>query len=155
MEAFGQVRKDYDAQAGTYADYTLMPYGILETQLMASALGDCTGAHVLDLGGGTGLRARQALEAGAASVDVVDLSPEMVRVGEEETAETLPIRWFTADVSKPLDDENNHNGHLLDAAIRESYDLVMANWVFDHARSIAELEGMWRWVPTYLDSVGG
>lgn len=75
---------------------------------MASALGDCTGAHVLDLGGGTGLRARQALEAGAASVDVVDLSPEIMRVGEEETAETLPIRWFTADVSKPFADENNH-----------------------------------------------
>ncbi|EMR64092.1 putative protein (sam-dependent methyltransferases) protein [Eutypa lata UCREL1] len=150
MESFDQVQKDYDDQAGTYAAYTTKPYGILETQLMRSALGDCAGARVLDLGGGTGIRARQALDLGAASVDVVDLSPGMVQVGEkkeeeEEEEEAVEgrddtIRWFTADVSKSLE-------HL---KLRDAYDLVMANWVFDHARSVDELEGMWRNVAARL-----
>ncbi|RYP54451.1 hypothetical protein DL768_000757 [Monosporascus sp. mg162] len=48
----------------------------METHLMESAVGDCVGATVLDLEG-PGLRARQAVDAGATSVDAVDLSPEM------------------------------------------------------------------------------
>ncbi|KAI1775930.1 methyltransferase-like protein [Hypoxylon cercidicola] len=133
MASFDQVKKEYDSQASTYDDYTATPLGKLETQLLASALGDCTGATVLDLAGGTGLRARQVLAQGAVSVDVVDLSPEMLRIGQETTDPTANVRWFVADVSRPLD-------HL---PLRQ-YDIVMANWVFDHANSIAELEGMWR-----------
>ncbi|RYP58859.1 hypothetical protein DL769_008772 [Monosporascus sp. CRB-8-3] len=112
---------------------------------MEPALGDCTGAAVLDLGGGTGLRARQAIDAGATSVDV-DLSPEMVRM-EQDIETSLGrhdvIRWLIADVSKPL-------GHL---PLRE-YDLVMANWVFDHAGTIEELESMWRNVVACLKPGG-
>ncbi|XXG95304.1 hypothetical protein Hte_001565 [Hypoxylon texense] len=133
MASFDQVKKEYDSQASTYGDYTATPLGKLETQLVTSALGDCTGATVLDLAGGTGLRARQVLAQGAASVDVVDLSPEMLRVGQETTDPAADVRWFAADVSQPLD-------HL---PLRD-YDLVMANWVLDHANSVAELEGMWR-----------
>lgn len=46
--SFNQVKKEYDSQAGTYSEYTATPLGKLETQLLASALGDCTGAAVLD-----------------------------------------------------------------------------------------------------------
>ncbi|KAI0173079.1 methyltransferase-like protein [Hypoxylon sp. FL1284] len=133
MASFDQVKKEYDKQAPTYSEYDDMPLGKMESQLISSALGDCTGASVLDLGGGTGLRARQVLAHGAASVDVVDLSPEMLRVGQAATDPAADVRWFAADASQPLD-------HL---PLRE-YDLVMANWVFDHANSMAELEGMWR-----------
>ncbi|ORY65117.1 S-adenosyl-L-methionine-dependent methyltransferase [Pseudomassariella vexata] len=142
MADFAQVKKEYDNQATIYNDYDYIPHGILESQLLASALGDCTGLYVLDLGGGTGLRARQALDAGAATIDVVDISPEMLRIGKsiEASLNGLDrVRWLEADVSKPLD-------HL---PLRE-YDLVMANWVFDHASSVAELEGMWRNVVSYL-----
>lgn len=90
---------------------------------------------MLDLGGGTGLRARQAVERGADSVDVVDISAEMLHVGEKAAAKAglgERIRWIEADVSQSL-------GNL---GLRESYDIVQANWVFDHAKDIETLEKM-------------
>ncbi|KAI0012632.1 methyltransferase-like protein [Xylariaceae sp. FL0662B] len=147
MPSLEELQKEYDNQAKTYDDYhTSMPYGIMETQLMKSALGDCSGATVLDLGGGTGARARQALDAGATLVDVVDVSPEMLQIGESIEASLKregAIRWHVGDVSKPMD-------HLP----LGKYNLVMANWVFDHARTVEELEGMWRNVAAYLKPGG-
>ncbi|KAI1336492.1 hypothetical protein F5Y15DRAFT_418801 [Xylariaceae sp. FL0016] len=80
--SFDQVKQDYDANAAQYADYHTSPLGTLEKQLICTALGDCTGSTVLDLGGGAGFHARHALDAGATAVDVVDLSPEMLRRGQ-------------------------------------------------------------------------
>lgn len=91
------------------------------------------------MAGGTGLRAREVLARGAASVDVVDISPEMLNVGKGTTDPAADVRWFVADVSRPLD-----------SLPLRRYDLVMANWVFDHANSVTELEGMWRNVVSYL-----
>lgn len=66
-------RKDqHDEQAGSYGQYDATPLGLLEHQLQERALGDCEGMTVLDLGGGQGLRARQAIALGAKAVDVVD-----------------------------------------------------------------------------------
>ncbi|KAF7517324.1 hypothetical protein G7054_g13848 [Neopestalotiopsis clavispora] len=140
MASFDTVKEEYNAQARGYNDdYPLLPYGQLEIQLFAAALGDATGQTVLDLGGGTGLRARQAVEAGARSVDVVDISAEMLNVGREVEKEQgrneNQIRWFEADASKPLGD---HLGLLA------RYDVVMANWLFDHAESEEALDGMWQ-----------
>ncbi|KAI2602128.1 hypothetical protein GGR54DRAFT_625669 [Hypoxylon sp. NC1633] len=53
------------------------------------------------------------------------------------------IAWHEADVSKPLANLPHEN-----------YDIVMANWVMDHAGSVAELEGMWANVSTYLKPGG-
>lgn len=102
---------------------------------------------MLDLGGGTGLRARQAVERGAASVDVVDISAEMLRVGEKKAVQAGVgdrIRWLEADVAQDL-------GHV---GLRESYDIVQANWVFDHAENIDSLERMLTNVVTYLKPGG-
>lgn len=65
-------KEEHEAQAGSYGQYETIPLGVLEHQLYASTLGDCKGLTVLDLGGGQGLRARQAIEHGAVAVDVVD-----------------------------------------------------------------------------------
>jgi len=140
-----QVKKEYDSQAVKYDDYRSFPLGILESQLISSALGSLKDLTVLDLGGGTGLVARHAVDAGAKSVDVVDISPEMLQVGQEieKSLGRDKIRWFEADVSKPLD-------HLP----LEKYDLVMANWVFDHASSMEMLEGMWNNIATYTKPGG-
>ncbi|KAI1260778.1 S-adenosyl-L-methionine-dependent methyltransferase [Xylariaceae sp. FL1019] len=139
--SFDQVKKEYDTHAGSYNDYVNCPYGQMEEQLMGVALGNCTGGTVLDIGGGTGLRARQVIDLVAAAVDVVDISPEMLRIGEAtEPSPKKGVRWFEADVSKPLD-------HL---PLDETYDIVMANWVFDHAHSMAEYEGIWENVATRL-----
>lgn len=76
-------------------------------------------------------------------MDVVDISPEMLRVGEKEAAKTAlgdRIRWQEGDVSQPL-------SHM---DLRESYDIVQANWVFDHAESIESLERMFTNAVGYL-----
>lgn len=123
------------------------PIGRLETELYLTALGDPNGLTVLDLGGGTGLRARQAVERGASLVDVVDISAEMLHVGEKEAAKTgvgNSIRWFEADVAQPL-------SHL---DLKDSYDIVQANWVLDHAGTIEVLERMLTTAMSYLKPGG-
>ncbi|KAI1395337.1 S-adenosyl-L-methionine-dependent methyltransferase [Hypoxylon fuscum] len=153
MATVEELRGEYDEHARAYdEDYPKTPNSILETQLLTSALGDCTGYTVLDLGGGTGVRAREAIDFGAAAVDVVDISPEMLSNGRSSIADLGSrygdrIGWHEADVAKPLD-------HLPLRGGPGSYDLVMANWVMDHAASIADLEGMWRNVATYLKPGG-
>ncbi|KAK8105556.1 uncharacterized protein PG998_003968 [Apiospora kogelbergensis] len=144
-----QLAKEYNDQAKTYNDYsTTSPYGELESQLFRLGLGDCAGLSVLDIGGGSGLKARDALDAGAANVDVVDISASMMESGQdiEKSLGRDRIRWYEADCSKPL-------GHLpLRGA--SSYDLVLACWVFDHAHDLAEYEGMWRNCAAYLKPGG-
>lgn len=68
----GFSQDHYANQLDGYRQYENVPWGILEHQLQESALGDCSGMTVLDLGGGQGLRARQAIDHGAVAVDVVD-----------------------------------------------------------------------------------
>ncbi|KKY29364.1 putative toxa protein [Diaporthe ampelina] len=142
------VAQEYNTLASDYEAFTVTtPIGRLETELYLTALGVPTGLTVLDLGGGTGLRARQAVERGAASVDVVDISAEMLDVGEKEAAEAGlddRIRWLEADVAQDL-------GHV---GLKESYDVVQANWVFDHAENIESLEWMLTNVATYLKPGG-
>jgi SAM-dependent methyltransferase len=144
-----QLVKDYDSQGGRYSDYTKeFPFAKLETELFRSALGDCTGQTVLDLGGGSGLKAREAISNGAAVVDVVDISAEMMRAGQEVEKslgrEGNIISWHTGNVA----------GGLKHLPLRPSYDLVLVGWTFDHAHDLAEYEGMWRNVGAYLKPGG-
>ncbi|KAH8896593.1 hypothetical protein GQ53DRAFT_803488 [Thozetella sp. PMI_491] len=132
-----QLVKEYDSQGGQYGDYAAqIPFGKLETELFRAALGECTGLTVLDLGGGSGLKAREAVDAGAAAVDVVDLSVEMMRAGEEVEnslgREGPVISWHTGDITQALT-------HL---PLRPSYDLVLVGWTFDHAHDLVEYEGV-------------
>lgn len=118
-----QVAAAYNAQASDYEAYaTTTPIGRLETELFLKALGDPAGLTVLDLGGGTGLRARQAVERGARSADVVDFSAEMLAVGSKEAGRVGlggSVRWYEADVSRPL------GGGAV--GLDGPYDIVMAN----------------------------
>ncbi|KAI1481087.1 methyltransferase-like protein [Daldinia eschscholtzii] len=153
ISTLDQVRKEYDNQAPSYNALLKLPFGIFESQLFESAVRRdhfCEGSTVLDLGGGTGLRARQALEAGAAKVDVVDISIEMMEVGMKDTAgliggtESAKISWFLGDASKPLFGEGGIAG------LQESYDVVMANWIFDHVDNPSVLDAIWRNISTAL-----
>ncbi|KAI9863589.1 MAG: hypothetical protein M1813_003612 [Trichoglossum hirsutum] len=143
-----QAKKDYDKSAVTYNDYGSLPSGQLESQLIKIALGDCAGLTILDLGGGTGMHAREAIDLGAAAVDIVDISPGMLQIGqsmEESLGRENTTRFFEADVSKPL-------SHL---PLRgDGYDVVMANWIFSFADSVGVLEGMFRNVAGYLKPGG-
>ncbi|KAK5044904.1 hypothetical protein LTR84_010276 [Exophiala bonariae] len=145
MDAENAVQENYDKNADAYGQFLATPLGTLEKQLFDLSIKDCDGLRVLDLGGGTGLRARDALNAGARQVDVVDISHEMMRVGQEYEKSIARdcITWYHGDVSKPLD-------HLP----LSLYDLVIANGVFDHASNADELEAMWRNAAAYLKPGG-
>lgn len=148
MSVVEQVKTDYDKSAVNYNDYSALPSGQLELQLITIALGDCTGLAILDIGGGTGLHARSAMDQRAASVDIVDISPGMLRIGQS-MARSLgrdhAMRFFEADVSKSLD-------HL--PLREEGYDLVMANWIFSFADTRELLQGMFRNIVRYLKPGG-
>ncbi|KAI0537587.1 S-adenosyl-L-methionine-dependent methyltransferase [Xylaria digitata] len=143
------VKSEYDAEAANYDSHWSAgsePFARLDNELFISALGDATGATVLDLAGGSGIKARFAINAGAASVDIVDISPEMMREGQRIEAELnrKVIRWFEADISKPLE-------HL---PLRAKYDIVLANWPFDHSENMAVLEGMFQNVVSHIKPGG-
>ena len=143
--AVPQEKTQYDGVATDYKSYDDLPMAKLEHELIRTALGDCTGLKILDLGGGSGTHARQALNAGASLVDVADISEAMMQIGkdiEASSASSHPpgrgeLRWFAADAGKPLAEQG---AGVLPAG---SYDVVMANWVFDHAHTIDDLKGMW------------
>ncbi|KAF6791693.1 hypothetical protein CSOJ01_14307 [Colletotrichum sojae] len=140
------TQTNYDANAASYAQFPGTPLGQLEAALFTLSIPPCSGMHVLDLGGGTGLRARDALAHGAASADVIDISPAMLSLGKAHEASIGrdAVTWYQADVSRPLD----HLGPL------GPYDMVIANGIFDHAGSVAELEGMWANAAAYLKPGG-
>jgi ubiquinone/menaquinone biosynthesis C-methylase UbiE len=148
MAVNDSLKNEYEAQAADYENlYTVAsPFARLDTELFTSALGHPDGAVVLDLGGGAGTRARQAVDAGAKAVDVVDFSKEMMRQGQdiETKLNRDAIRWFEADVSKPLD-------HL---PLQPQYDMVIVGWTFDHVSSMEMLEGMWQNIAKYLKPGG-
>lgn len=145
MDDENPVQGNYDKNAIAYDQFIRTPLGTLEKQLFDLSIKDCDGLKVLDLGGGTGLRARDALNAHAHEVDVVDISHEMMRIGQEyeKSIGRNSITWYQGDVSKSLD-------HLP----LGPYDMVIANGIFDHAHNIEELEMMWRNAAAYLKPGG-
>ena len=139
------VQNNYDKQADAYSQFLQTPLGTLEKELFDLSITNCDSLKVLDLGGGTGLRARDALKAGAVAVDVVDISWEMMRHGQEyeKSIGRDCINWYQGDISKSLD-------HLS----LGPYDMVIANGIFEHAHNIEELEAMWYNAAAYLKPGG-
>ncbi|KAK0666522.1 S-adenosyl-L-methionine-dependent methyltransferase [Cercophora samala] len=144
-------KTQFQTLAPSYLTVDQLPCSQLEAQLIASALGDCTSLSILDLAGGTGFHARRAVvAANAARVDVVDISPEMLRLGQANTVEQLGIelakrlRWFEGDLTRPLDI----------AELQHNYDIVMVNWLFDHAGSMDDLRQMWENIVRYIKPGG-
>ncbi|CAG8977610.1 hypothetical protein HYALB_00011713 [Hymenoscyphus albidus] len=146
-------RSQYEDFAPKYDLIENAPSYKLEYQLIKAALGDCTGLSVLDLGGGSGLHARQAIDAGASKVDVVDVSPSMLEIGksiEASLGRTESIAWHIADVSRDISSQDISTSLLGPG----EYDVVMVNWTFDHAETLDDLRGMWANVALYLKPSG-
>ncbi|KAK5112189.1 hypothetical protein LTR85_011622 [Meristemomyces frigidus] len=143
----------YDNFAATYSNITDLPGEVITENLLRRGLGNIEHLDILDLACGTGLHSRLAVNLGAKIVVGVDISREMLRIGQaaEEEASSPPgtsgscIAYHQADCSEPLD----HIG--LQA---ESFDLVMANWLFNYSSTRTELENMWRNVSRYLKPGG-
>lgn len=138
-------KQQYNDVAAEYLTLADVPQTKLEDELVKLCLGDCAGLRVLDLGGGSGSHARQALQAGATDIDVVDVSEQMLQIGKDIEAKNGRdvIQWHLADISKPM-------SHEAPSLPKAGYDIVIIIWAFDHATTIQELEGMWRNVSYYL-----
>lgn len=71
------------------------------------------------------------------------VSPEMMQLGQDMEGllgrGTSTVQYFEADVSSP-----ESLSHLPLRYRKQGYDMVMANWVFDHAGSPEALDGMLR-----------
>lgn len=125
----------------------LLPMSIMHTSLGAYALGDCIGKNPLDLGEGSGLDARTAIDQGASRVDVADLSPGMMENGiknKGRLGRKDRIRRLEGDISEPT-------GQL---PLDDGYDVVMMNWTDDRAEILGALEVMWDNVARYTKSAG-
>jgi len=93
----GELRADYDAAAGDWVGGPEGMYGPLARSLVAAAPVPLGGSLVLDLGAGTGVAGRAALDAGARRVVAADLSDGMLRRSRGGTpvmadAVALPFR---------------------------------------------------------------
>lgn len=97
------------------------------------------------------MKACECADGGAAAVDVIDLSAEMLHACAEAAAARADggavIRCHEGDATEP---------GLLDGlpGLRAPYDLVIAGWIFDHAHDRAELEAMWRNAVAHLKPGG-
>ncbi|KAK8057202.1 S-adenosyl-L-methionine-dependent methyltransferase [Apiospora saccharicola] len=89
MDDSNSVQTNYDEQAKSYSQFVSTPLGTLEKELFELCIKGCDGKKVLDLGGGT------------SSVDVIDISPEMMRHGQEyeKSIGRDRINWYQADWS--------------------------------------------------------
>jgi SAM-dependent methyltransferase len=151
MTAASGKKEQYDEMAMEYNAYEDLPVARLEAELIKTALGDCTGLTVLDIGGGSGVYAREAVKAGAKQVDVVDISDSMMQIGRDIEAKTSGkgrIRWLLGDGIKPLIDQG------IDVLPHGHYDITMANWIFDHAYTVEDLRGMWENIAASLKPGG-
>jgi SAM-dependent methyltransferase len=132
----------------SYSNIRDLPYHQLISQLVEIALSDCTNLTILDLGGGSGAHARDAVELGASAVDIVDKSPVMLEIAESIEASLGRrgvMRFFEADVSESLSQ----------LPLREEgYDVIMGNWMFNYADSIEKLERMFQNIVDHLKPGG-
>lgn len=125
-------KSQYDPIADAYCSLENdLPSSKLELELVSKAIGDCRGLTILDLGGGTGMHARRAMSQGAKLVHVVDNSPamldkgRMIEASQSSRQDKGKIQYLEGSASESLRDL---------PLLREGYDVVMCNWVFNHAK---------------------
>lgn len=137
-------QEQYNAGHIDYDAIDLLPMGILSNSLVAHALFDRELSQVysvLDLGGGSGLLAQTALDEGSCRVHIVDLSDgtRANDIRKETRRDDLDcVTWYHGDIST-----------LDELRLDVEYGTVMANWTFDRAESLQDLERMWDTVSRY------
>lgn len=118
---------EYDAIAGEYRESKQLPFRtFIERFTLFEILGDIRGDRVLDMACGDGFYTRLLKQAGAADVTGVDISAEMIRLGEQ------------AEIERPLGCTYLHQDvATFDAT--ETVDLVVAMYLLNYARTAEQL----------------
>jgi SAM-dependent methyltransferase len=120
----------YDSIGDLYRQYkATAPLVTPEQHLFTTLLGDVTDASVLDLACGHGAYTRAARAHGASRAVGVDVSPEMIRLAQDQTSPSEnAVAFHVADVAALPD--------------LGSFDAVTAVWLFNYADSHEELTAM-------------
>ena len=118
---------EYDTIGDRYSEAKTAPWRIhLEAYTLEHLAGDLSGARVLDLACGDGFYSRRLMRLGAAQTLGVDASVEMIALGERaEQAAARGCRYLHADV--------------MDLGVVGQFDVVVAAFLLNYARSRAEL----------------
>lgn len=133
---------DYNAIAGEYQAAKRQPWrSAIEAHSLAKLAGDLRGLSVIDLACGEGHYSRLAKLRGARRVLGVDLSAKMIELGrEQEAAQPLGVEYAVGDCG--------------DLELPEKFDLALAAYLLNYARTAEELAHMARSVAACLPPGG-
>ena len=121
---------DYDPIAEQYQRSKLQPWRTyIECHTLLELVGDPAGLRVLDVACGEGFYTRRMRQQGAAKVTGVDLSPGMIELAQrQEDHQKLGIEYLVGDAR--------------DLSGIEPYELVVAAYLLNYARTPEELQAM-------------
>jgi toxoflavin synthase len=130
MTDFSHVADEYDRVGLQYQESKRLPFRrYVEEHSMFRLLGDLAGRSVVDLACGEGIYARKLMRAGAGRVVGVDISTEMIALAEKaEGVEHLGVSYVFADVAT--------------VELDEPFDIALCSYLFNYARSRAELRAL-------------
>lgn len=133
---------DYDPIAEQYRRAKQQPWrGHVEAYTLLGLIGDPTGLKVLDLACGEGFYTRLLRQRGAARVLGVDLSARMIELArEQEDVHGLGVQY--------------HVGDARAVELEGECDLVVAAYLLNYARDVAELQEMYEAIARYLTPGG-
>ncbi|MDB9308265.1 class I SAM-dependent methyltransferase [Aphanizomenon sp. CS-733/32] len=121
------MASNYDSIAKEYKESKELPIRLhIEAYTYFNMLGNLAGKSILDLACGEGFYSRKFKDQGAAKVVGVDISQKMIELArEEETRKFQNIEYILGDV--------------LELGEIGSFDLVVASYLLNYARSPEEL----------------
>ena len=121
------MTSNYDSIAKEYKESKELPIRLhIEAYTYFNMLGNLAGKSILDLACGEGFYTRKFKDQGAAKVVGVDISQKMIELArEEETRKFQNIEYILGDV--------------LELGEIGSFDLVVASYLLNYARSSEEL----------------
>jgi toxoflavin synthase len=123
----------YDAIAKDYQRTKASPVrAAIETFTLGQLLGDCRRLAILDAGCGDGFHARRLMQAGAARVAGIDVSPAMIELArEQERAAPLGIQYVCCAIED-----------LPDLLCGAGFDVALSSYLLHYAPSVEVLRRM-------------
>lgn len=136
------MKTNYDRISKEYQLSKLQPWRkCIEAHTFFKLAGDLTNKNILDLACGDGFYTRQLKLRGAANVEGVDISKEMILLAKEsEEKNPLGIAYHTHDV--------------FELKLNKKFDVITASYLLNYAKNIAELVQFGRTIVQHLNPGG-
>lgn len=136
------MKTDYDRISREYQLSKLQPWRkYVEAHTFFKLAGDLTNKYNLDLACGDGFYTRQLKLRGAANVEGVDISKEMIQLARgSEEKNPLGITYHIKDV--------------LNLKLNKKFDLITASYLLNYAKNVEELIQFGRVISEHLNPGG-